>query len=78
MPKRPAKPIQYFTCPACGKLTPIKHFSCAAGRLGGQVTGDCKSRGDTSYYQAISAKATQARRKNRKPKATPANPEATP
>ena len=39
----------------------IKDYLSSLGKIGGKATGASKSRGDTAYYKAISAKAAAAR-----------------
>jgi hypothetical protein len=48
------KPKLYW-CPACLKMVPITHFSCAAGAKGGATCGPSKARSREQAQAAANA-----------------------
>ena len=52
---------QLHKCPACRKMVPLTHFSCAAGAKGGATCGPSKAR--TSEQARAAANAGWAKRR---------------
>ena len=52
---------QLHKCPACRKMVPLTHFSCAAGAKGGATCGPSKAR--TSEQARAAANAGWVKRR---------------